>query len=253
MSLLVACSLGCGGSVKTQGEPSGGSGNSGAGTGASSGSENAGGQGGTGGAQSKLDGTWLGYIEGTKLADGTDTVRLELATNGSTVTGSVRFGEAKPPAPASDSELGYPTEDGPDPMGGPYPGFSYTVGDGSFVGSRARFELAVSELWKDWCALQAPIKDEVNDDSYGCVHNWASDFGDRCFQYEPETGVRIEVDCKRLRLCQLGGTCSCTAEACSVALGTTFGFDFSVSEPQTATGTLLGLPEGARTIHLSRQ
>ncbi len=75
-----------------------------------------------------------------------------------------------------------------------FPGFTYTLNNGEFDGVRLEFSVALDELWTEWCALQTPIYDEIND-RYGCVHNWSFSWGaDGCSQPDPDSGQDISID-----------------------------------------------------------
>ena len=109
-----------------------------------------------------IDGTWIGYAENYMFPSGSDVITMTLKVSGSVVTGTMKFGNGKPPAPATNPDVDYPPAYGEDDSGctGGYPipfageGFVYAIEMGTFDGSRLRAGVAMAELWTGWCALQ---------------------------------------------------------------------------------------------------
>ena len=202
-------------------------------------------------AMTDLDGKWTGYIENYVSSDQSDAVALELAMKGNAVTGTATFGNSRAPAPATDPAIGYLPDANIDSSSGPYPGFAFTIQNGSLNESRLKFDISSQELWKAWCKQQTPIADEANQGTYACVHNWITNFTAPCSQTDPMTQTVIAVDCGKLALCHSGGTCNCTANACSVAATPMVHFDLNMVPPN-ATGSISGLDMGLHSTLLTK-
>jgi hypothetical protein len=202
----------------------------------------------------EISGTWTGYVESYTFSDQSDAVTLNLSVAGSTVTGQATFGmSAAPPAP-TDPSVGYPPGLSLDPGGagalsGPYPGFAFTIQNGTFSGDRLQFATSTTELWSAWCAAQTPIADEVNAGNYSCVHNWGITGGATCSQTDPMTQQIIPVDCTKYVLCQQ--VCACTAQACSAGSDQSVHFDLNIQLPR-ADGSATGLDSNVHNVHLTK-
>lgn len=210
----------------------------------------------------QLAGTWTGYVEGHKFGpDGSSQVVVVLSSDGSS-TSQVRFGDSPLIAPATDPELGYPTEYEYSPQGGypsqsvtargPVPGFEFTARAGSVEASRLQFDVLLSEVWTHWCELQRPV--EVQSGSYNCVPDWGFlMLGSSCAQINPQTQQFVIINCAKLDLCDTVRICACTAQGCSLAPGSTVGaahFDLNV-DGDKADGSVVGLPDG-HNVHLTK-
>lgn len=209
-----------------------------------------GGSGGSG-AAAELVGKWTGYVESYTFADSTDTVTVTIAN--SQLEGSVAFGEAPAPPPPTDPNVGYPpgSDAGVGPQQGPFVGFAYTIFTPSFDGERLQFDVSPNELWRLWCEMQTPIADEANPGAYGCLPNWGFESGPGgCFQTNPQTQQKVQVDCGKLVLCSMGSPCKCTAEGCSAALAGAIHFDLSVAVPKADGSVSLS---GVHNVHLKKQ
>ena len=104
-----------------------------------------------------IEGRWTGALETGYLPSGSSrvVVDVEHAAIGEPVVASVIFGEGGPPAPPTDPETGWPV--GIDPQLDATPvadGFVYPSVDGTRTGSRISVDIAVTDLWAPWCALQ---------------------------------------------------------------------------------------------------
>ncbi|HEX2671388.1 MAG TPA: hypothetical protein VHM25_10980 [Polyangiaceae bacterium] len=212
----------------------------------------------------ELSGTWTGYVENYKFPDGSDTIVLVLSSDGSS-TSQIKFGNSPLIAPATDPDLGYPTEYEYSPQGGypnsqsittrgPVTGFEFTARAGSVEAARLRFDVALSEVWTHWCELQTPI--EVQNGSYNCVPNWGTGLmlGSSCAQTNPQTQQLVPINCAKLDLCATANICNCTAQGCSVAPFGPVGvghFDLNV-EGNKANGSVLGFTQTPYNVHLTK-
>jgi hypothetical protein len=109
-----------------------------------------------GSALSDYAGSWKGRTEAFEFADGTDTVTVEIAGDGS---GELVLGDAAllPPPdpnhayPPGDSK-GYPEK----PVQGVVPGFAYPIADAVVGDNRIRMHSSSGELYREWCDLMTP-------------------------------------------------------------------------------------------------
>jgi hypothetical protein len=180
---------------------------------------------------------WTGYIENHMFPSGSDAIVLKFATDAKgVVAGSIVFGMGTPPPPATDPNVGYPSNllaggltFGPG-LGVGYvaEGYSYAFDGGSFDGHRLRFTVNFAQLWTGWCALQTP----ASDGSGWCLPNWgsmANPMANMCAQFDPKTNQAVPVDCGKLFLCS-GPTavCACGAKTCGVSTSNIVGAMFDV-------------------------
>ena len=187
--------------------------------------------------------SWTGYIENYKFASGSDAVRISFAadTTGA-IVGTVTLGNGTPPPPATDPNVGYPSDiGGPDAT--PVPtdhvaeGYTYTMRNVAFNGRRMQFGVGLWELWRDWCVLQTPVPPQgVCDEPVcqgSCLPNWGSMISAdqmHCAQLNPSTDQYEPVDCGKLTLCQFGMVCVCYGTTCAVRdQGVQLSFDVSVT------------------------
>jgi hypothetical protein len=142
-------------------------------------------------------------------------VRLQLDADGN---GVLEVGESAP-LPPPDPERGYPL----DPRFGPmHPetaalvsGFSYPITDAIVESRRIRAATASNELFREWCALMAPVLSLVEEPIYACVPNIPSlSNGDIC-ELTPPGEPSFLIDCRKFELCP--HYCRCTADACGIA------------------------------------
>lgn len=168
-----------------------------------------------------LEGRWVGVLESGFLSSGSTAVALEVerARTGEPVAARVVFGEGAPPAAPSDPEVGWPA--GLDPLIGAVPvadGFVYRSRGGMRMANVARIELAVTELWAPWCALQTPYALASGTDEAMCLPNrpWTADSAFGCQLDEDAPEPAEPVDCLKLTLCRRARVCDCrTPSGCS--------------------------------------
>jgi hypothetical protein len=211
------------------------------------------------GSGPELEGQWTGELQTGYLPSGSSrvVVDVELARVGEPVMASVVFGEGEAPAPPTDPDLGWPT--GIDPEGAGVPvadGFVYRSLSGTRTGDRIQVEIAVTDLWAPWCALQTPDLIADGSDEAQCLPNlpWHSSL-DECYLEGEGEGEDIPVDCLKLTLCRRTRVCTCTgADGCSPShTGLTMRLDLTITG-DTAVGTILWTSEdrdvGNQTAHV---
>jgi hypothetical protein len=215
-------------------------------------------------------GTYKGYIESYKFADGSDTVVMNLTFAGDgSVTGTLMFGDAAPLAPPTDPDATYPPGFGESGSVAStiVEGFAFTVTNGTLGGSRVTLQVQPNEAWHAWCALQTKIYPQYNGESdgscgpllgYGCLPNIATmDGPGGCEWTSCEVKTPTFVDCGKRELCGGGlGVCHCTATACMAALGLggpTIAFDLQLSGA-ALNGSSTGISGGTPlNVHLTRE
>jgi hypothetical protein len=176
-----------------------------------------------------------------------DRWRIELTgtdANGR-VCGTATYLAAGQPAPppATDPDAAYPP--GYDPFNAAigmkglvtvWPGVTYSIIQGAEVAGVLRFRLSPSELWKDWCALQTPVR---QGDHYGCVGGdggWGSD-GVTCTVSNSD-GSTQSYPAAKCNLCAGIPVCTCDATHCVASdQGTSVVFDLKRVDA-TLTGTV---------------
>jgi hypothetical protein len=176
---------------------------------------------------SNLDivGTWEGAIRNFSF-ETVVPLRLEIvgASELGGVCGTLRWGDGPPPEPIADPERGWP-ERGRLFFEGQgevflYEGATYTLLDGVVRGQTVRFIVDPRELWKEWCALQPPIRRETRH-SYACMPEYVeldtTDDGSPC-RLVPAEGPPLGVESRRCAICS-GPICTCNAESCGAAMG----------------------------------
>jgi hypothetical protein len=202
-----------------------------------------------GGDMLPLVGTWEGYIEGSSGLEPTDKFRVVFAgaSEAGGVCGTVTYGEGAVPPPATDPDTGYPSLDtgyprygfgGAPGSWGPMPGVPFTILDGTVEARRVRFNTAVTELWKDWCALQTPVASSTQ-----CIRmdGFATTTPGACTTSDDD-GQEIPIDCDKRMLCG-AGVCVCNDHGCAAAVTPTVSFDLLL-DGDTADGSM---GEGVRT------
>jgi hypothetical protein len=204
---------------------------------------------------------WQGYIENHMFPSGSDMILLKFATDArGVVAGSVVFGVGTPPPPATDPNVGYPSNlladantDGPGlAIGYVAEGYSYAFDGGSFDGHRLRFTVNFTQLWAGWCALQTP----ASDGSGWCLPNWgtmSNPMANMCAQFDPKTKQAVPVDCGKLFLCDSPtAVCACGANTCGVSTGS---FDaamfdvFLILADGTGSGSASQSSWGTNNVH----
>jgi hypothetical protein len=234
----------------------GGSTSAGGSAGSSTGTTGSGGSSAGSGPANGFQGSWKGYVENFQFIDQSDAVLLAVTSD--IGAGQITFGSSAAPPAATDPNVGYPP--GAKFTGGPvqfpYPGFAFALTNVIYDGQRLQFDVDTNELWKHWCELQTPIRDEANaGGGYFCVHNWGSSFGGpTCSQMDPMTHMSVPIDCGKLSLCEPGsGVCTCDMQGCTVQLdGHLLHFDMMIAPPK-ADGSVRGLDSNLHNVHLSKQ
>jgi hypothetical protein len=208
-------------------------------------------------------GKWTGYIESYVLPSGSSTLTMDFVQQpDGTITGTVTFGDAPAPPPATDPNVGYPPGSGATPLTpASIEGFPYTARQISFDGPRVRLGISTLELWKGWCALQTSVPLMLQNGlgtMYGCTPvGYATDSSGVCYG----SGGSQPIDCGSAALCT-AITCDCTATSCTVDRSTSdITFDMQLTgtrlDGTIATQPYVGTqsdsstpPIDRRTVHL---
>lgn len=211
--------------------------------------------------QLPIVGTWEGYIENFKFESGSDAIRVTIvAATAAKVCGRVTLGEGEPPAPPTNSELGYPPgyEAVPPPFLSGFltvqraEGAPLSFVGGKMTGERFTFGADWRELWKPWCALQPPVS--LGDGlGYGCLDVIGSTMNvDGGCTYQDRSRQTFPVDCGKLELCTKR-ICSCTASACDLEPQAAWNFDLRITDDR-ATGSVKrdGLDSALHNVYLTR-
>jgi len=188
---------------------------------------------------------WEGYTEATQLVFGSDRFRFRLNGDG---TGTVVLGESQVYPPATDPNVGYPTDE--DQMTAAVkvdmfrPGFEYPVHDVTVESKRIRFKVVPYDFYKGWCELQTPVESLSQKGVYFCGPNSLS-------QTSPGVcvgGDGTRIDCNKGLLCGRF-ICQCTAAGCTSGdTGTTI-FDGALYDQ----GTRLQGTFGTTTVRMERK
>lgn len=218
---------------------------------------------GCGDSESTFEGRWVGTLETGSLPSGANQVVLEIeaADIGEPVVGTLVFGEGPPPSEPSDPEIGWPV--GVDPQLDAVPvadGYVYESIDGTRTGDTLRIDIAITELWESWCALQTAHPVGGGSPEAQCLPNrpWdATPF--MCTVEGDAENPEMSVDCLKLALCRRTRVCSCTTTGGCVPSSTGLTLEVEVEiDGDEAFGTLRWTSEdldlGTRTarIHLTR-
>jgi len=136
-------------------------------------------------------------------------------------------------------------------------GFVYPSLDGRRTGDDIRIDVAVTDLWEPWCALQTPYLIADGSDEAQCLPNrpWTtSPF--ECHIEADADNPDMVVDCLKLTLCRRTRVCACTGtDGCSASrTGLTMEIDLTFSG-DTAEGVVLWTSEdrevGSQTARVS--
>jgi hypothetical protein len=181
-----------------------------------------------------------------RFPSGSARIRLELAVADGEVfpAGSITFGDAPPPPPATDPDVGYPIEPDislpPTSDGSVRPaveGFPYTLyavanqrdvaasnidqidffRQGHAIDGKLELSYVPAEVFQSWCALQTEASCPQNE-------QWSHDDAGNC-----TVGVdEVPMDCLKATQC-LGGACQCFGDFCSSSIdrGSTLTIRFS--------------------------
>jgi len=197
--------------------------------------------------------TWEGYIEAYSPPYGSDRIRIVLDEEGQ---GTVQFGDGDVLPPPTDENVGYPPADVRERAGEVFERIAYPVYESQLEDTRLRLKIDALYPFKDWCALQTPILDEVND-VYRCVPSVPltnpNDPEQGCYYSpggDPESGERVPIDCAKIDLCI--GMCMCTQSGCAITEPNPMKIDGALSDDgNTLEGTIVLLSN--YTIRLTRQ
>jgi hypothetical protein len=159
-------------------------------------------------------GAWDGYVEAFKWNDGSDRLRITLDEHGN---GVVQVGAIET-LPPPDPDLSYPPGDTnaftAGNMGVLVAGFEYPISGANVASNRIQFDTASRELFREWCALQAPTR--IVDDSwpgeYACLPAAGTVYEDGHCAAGPNGGVPF--NCGKLPCLFY---CACWASGCEVA------------------------------------
>ena len=203
---------------------------------------------------------WTGELTTGYLPSGSTriVVDVERARVGEPVVATIVFGEGDAPAPPADADVGWPMGVDPDQASVPVAdGYVYHSLDGRRIGDAIDVDIAITDLWEPWCALQTPHRISDTSDDAQCLPNrpWtASPF--ECQIEGDEENPDMLVDCLKLTLCRRTRVCECTTtDGCSVSrTGLRMELDLRFSG-DTAEGTLLWISEdsdvGSQTARVS--
>lgn len=193
---------------------------------------------------------WDGYTEAQALVFGSDRVRLKLTGDGQ---GMVVLGEDQTYPPATDPNLGYPTNEDvmssiikPSMFRG---GFAYPVHGVKVEARRIRFTVSTNDFYKTWCELQTPV-DSGQDGVYSCAPNGYSRGPDgTCVSADTAAGPGGPINCGKAALCTGPQICACTATSCTSNRDISTQFDAALREQ----GTLLEGTFNSVTVRMQRQ
>jgi hypothetical protein len=201
---------------------------------------------------------WTGYIEGHTFPSQSNALTLTFALDGACQRqgGSLVLGAAPPPAPATDPNVGYPLGVAPASMRSTIvEGFPYSLYDvRSEAPGNLRFELAFTDLWAGWCALQAPIPGATS-----CEPSWTTRVDDAgCALLDPTTNQWQALDCGKMYLCARAAVCACDGNGCVVGLRNPDGLLLQSLETKAiltftgdkANGDLFGVLQGP--VHFTK-
>lgn len=146
-------------------------------------------------------------------------------------------GEPAPP-PATDPDAAYPSD--VDFSTGRarsvHAGVTYSIIQGAEADGVRHFRISANELWKDWCALQTPVKSVGG---YACVDDyWTTTDGAVCTVVK-EDGSQRHYPYGKCDLCRNPGVCACDSKRCIAGDGNSVVFDLQISGTQM-TGTIGG-------------
>lgn len=201
-----------------------------------------------GGDPAVIEGRWTGDLESGTLPSGSSlvVVDVERAQVGEPVVARVVFGEGAAPAAPTDPAVGWPA--GIDPETSDVPvadGFEYASSGGARMGDRVSIDLAVTDLWEPWCALQTPHAIAAGSDQAQCLPNrpWTLTPFECHFDADAEN-AELPVDCLKLSLCRRTRVCACTTTGGCVpsTTGLTMQLELFVTG-DTAVGTILWTSE----------
>lgn len=188
-----------------------------------------------------LSGTWTGHIELLQFASGSDKVTFDIsAVHGSSVTGTVLFGDGTLLPPPTSATAVYPpsgVELFDNPGTNEVEGFDYTMLDTDFANDRLQITLQLLQLWDGWCALQTPVANpepHPASRAYWCGPAVA----------DPTLGTDEQQDCEII--------CQCTATSCTAGPTSTAAISFDLMlEGGALQGSVGGLVGGNQTRNVT--
>lgn len=183
-------------------------------------------------------GRWIGHIENyTGLASGADALTLSFSVaDDGTLQGTAKFGDAVPPAPATDPNVAWPpgiTKDramnlGSNPMA--IEGFSYRASGIKWEARRLKFDISFNDPWTPWCELQTSYVAGTSHASSGddggttsttrwsCAPGaWSNVDGTTCQSSDP----LLTAPCAKFALCATVVPCTCSSTSCKAATPST--------------------------------
>lgn len=190
-----------------------------------------------------------------KRATGRQHLRIVIhGASSAGICGSLTWGTAAPPAPASDPAAIYPSSDywrfnGVAGATGvlwapPIEGFPYTITQGGERLPTLRLAVQKSEPWKSWCELQTPVG---GGGDWNCIQpdatSWrTSDDGPdaSCVVSLPHgTASYSAFQCSACLPAAGGDLCACGADRCDAEQQRQQTFDLTLSpDEESLSGTL---------------
>ncbi|HSQ66617.1 MAG TPA: hypothetical protein VLM85_25525 [Polyangiaceae bacterium] len=215
-----------------------------------------------------LDGNWVGTIDNVTFPSGSNAVAFTLTHSGGVVTGTVVYGNAPPPPAPSDPNAAYPpgfvvtSPQQPIPENTFVEGSVLTILGGTFDGSHVTLGNESYEVFKAWCAIQAPTWGWGTNGGapYHCLPNWGwTSTGATCTSPNPQDSSQVlTYACEKGYLCFPIGSqslCQCDAGSCSLwEPGPDVTLDMAFV-PTTLDGTITGIDgtSNAHHVHLKKQ
>lgn len=187
------------------------------------------------------DVVWRGYVENFQFPSGSDRVTVTFHPDGS---GSIAFGDAAPPPPATDPDVASPVVpyDDPDKRPAVVEGFVFTLQKLLTDGERRTFSFIPDEAWAGWCSLQKKTYPWFAQDgtliTYLCTPDglWETD-QTGCTYVDQDAGTRTLFECGKANRCT-SSKCECDAAGCSFSAERHASYKFDlVFEDQRASGS----------------
>ena len=201
--------------------------------------------------QPQFLGQWDGYIQGTSISDQFSTFLLNItAANETRVCGTLTFGDRAPLVtlpPVTDPNDVYPPatiRSQSRTIQGPFLGVPYTLINGQRNNQRMTFNVALSEVFKEWCSMQRVYGFRNGCSEFQCVpagNMFSMPAPDTlatadCQTQVTENGPIMTVPCGRLALCSaMNPFCVCNASQCVAKVSDGNSFDLTISG-DTASG-----------------
>jgi hypothetical protein len=161
-----------------------------------------------------LNGACVGCPGASSTLPDSSPERVVLILNPITdsVTGTITFGEDRPPAPPTDPKKNYPppargeltdgaihTLAAPWLSSPPYPGFTYSLVSSYTSGSLVHLAFVPSEVWRDWCTLQDPGGPPVSNGEYSSLQECVCDGGVCRAAIGSIDRIDLTLDCNTMR------------------------------------------------------